>query len=88
MALTRAARIAEEDLYHAIRDSCSSGSTQDLDKYKSTVPQLMQSAAVNDTAVLESAQLALDAAYPPAASALTGGILNCGGVKNCKVCAA
>lgn len=85
LTLTKAARLAESDLYTSIQQSCSTGVSEVLDTYKSSIALLVESAIVNDTAVLESAWLALDAAYPTTAQTMKGLILNNGGLRNCKV---
>lgn len=87
MTLTRAARIAEDDLYNVIINSCSAGTTGQLDGYadRTKVQALMESALINETAVTETASLALDAAYPATSASLSGLLLNNAGVGNCKV---
>lgn len=90
LALTRAARVAQDDLYTAIRSCCSFGSTTYLAAFApGSLPTLLANSTINTDVVLEVAESALlvGAGTSPVVGQMTGTIINSGVVTDCKVCA-
>jgi hypothetical protein len=79
------ARVVQSDLYDSIRQCCSTPSGKAaFSKYTTTLSNVINTAQINATAVLETGSYAAAAPAVPVAK-MTGRLLNSAGVKNCKV---
>ncbi|KAF6261861.1 hypothetical protein COO60DRAFT_711727 [Scenedesmus sp. NREL 46B-D3] len=86
LTITRVARVVQSDLYDSTKQCCSSTpqSASPFTQYTSNLDEVLSSAPVNQTAVLETGSY--PAATPSTAIKLmTGHLLNSAGVKNCVV---
>lgn len=86
LTITRIARVVQSDLYDSTKQCCSStpASTAAFAKYNTNLTEVISTAPINQTAVLETGS------YPAATPStsiplLTGRLLNSAGVKNCVV---
>jgi hypothetical protein len=86
LTITRVARVVQSDLHNSIKQCCSTTpvSTAPFAQYTTNLGEIITTAPVNTTAVLESGSFPTEVPTT-AIPLLTGRLLNSAGVKNCVV---